>query len=77
MEDSQISGTWTLSDRKLHINCYELKAVISALCHWATVLQGHQVMIAMDNTAVVSCYPVASSSGSFSVASVLGHCPQS
>ena len=41
MGDSQISGTWTRTDRKLHINCLELKAVISALQHWAPVLQGH------------------------------------
>ena len=54
MGDSQISGTWTRTDRKLHINCPELKAVVSALQHWAPVLQGHQVMIAMDNATVVS-----------------------
>ena len=52
--DSQISGTWTHTDRKLHINCLELKAVIHALQHWAQVLQGHQVMIATDNSTVVS-----------------------
>ena len=28
MGDSQISGIWTLTDRKLHINCLELKAVV-------------------------------------------------
>ena len=39
--DSKISGTWTLIDRKLHINCPELKAVICALQHWAPLLQGH------------------------------------
>ena len=54
MGDSQISGIWTCTDRKLHINCLELKAVISALQHWAPMLQGHQVMIAMDNSTVVS-----------------------
>ena len=54
MGDSQISGTWTRTDRKLHINCLELKAVVSALKHWAPVLQGHQVMIATDNSTVVS-----------------------
>ena len=54
MGDSQISGTWTHTDRKLHINCLELKAVISALQHWAPMLQGRQVMIAMDNSTVVS-----------------------
>ena len=35
MGDFQISGTWTRTERKLHINCLELKAVISALQHWA------------------------------------------
>ena len=61
MGGSQISGTWTRTDRKLHINCLELKAVVSALQHWAPVLQGHQVMIqghqvmiATDNSTVVS-----------------------
>ena len=54
MGDSQILGTWTCIDRKLHINCLELKAVIFALKHWAPVLQGHQVMIATENSTVVS-----------------------
>ena len=52
--DSKISGTWTLTDRKLHINCLEFKAVIFALQHWAPLLQGRQVMIATDNSTVVS-----------------------
>ena len=54
MGDSKISGTWTLSDRKLHINCLEFKAVMFALQHWAPLLQGRQVMIATDNSTVVS-----------------------
>ena len=54
MGDSQISGTWTHTDHKLHINCLELKAVSHALQHWAQMLQGHQVMIATDNSTVVS-----------------------
>ena len=45
-------GTWTHTDRKIHINCTELKAVVSALQHWAPVLQGHQVMIATDNSTI-------------------------
>ena len=49
--DSQISGIWAHTD---HINCLELKAVVCALQHWAPVLQGHQVMIATDNSTVVS-----------------------
>ena len=36
------------------INGLELKALFLAFHHWATVLQGHQVMKAMDNTTVVS-----------------------
>ena len=52
--DSQILGTWTHSNRKLHINCLEPKAVIHARQHWAQVLQGQQVMIATDNSTVVS-----------------------
>ena len=54
MGDSKISGTWTLIDRKLHFNCLELKAVTCALQHWAPLLQGHQVMVATDNSTVVS-----------------------
>ena len=54
MGDSQISGTWNHSDHKLHINSLELKVVILGLYHWVIVLQGHQVMIATDNTTVVS-----------------------
>ena len=49
MGDSKVSGFWTRIDRRLHINCLELKAVIRALQHWAPLLQGHQVMIATDN----------------------------
>ena len=54
MGDSRISDTWTRTDRKLHINCLELKAVVSALQRWAPVLQDQQVMIATDNSTVVS-----------------------
>ena len=54
LRDFQIARTWTLSDRKIHIICLELKVVILALRHWVTVLQGHQVIIATDNTTVVS-----------------------
>ena len=54
MGDSKISGTWTLTDRKLHMNCLEFKAVTHALQHWAPLLQGRQVMVATDNSTVVS-----------------------
>ena len=52
--DSQIAGVWTRSERELHINVLELRAVILALHHWATVLQGRHVLIATDNTTVVA-----------------------
>ena len=54
MGNSKILGTWTLIDRKLHINCLELKAVTCAQQLWAPLLQGHQVMVATDNSTVVS-----------------------
>ena len=46
-------GAWSHSDCKFHISGLELKAVILALHYWVTVLRGHQVMIATDNTTVV------------------------
>ena len=64
----------------LHIICL---AVSLALHHWAPVLQGgHRVMIAMDNTSVVSyinkqgdmvLIPSSSSSGPIPVAALPGH----
>ena len=52
--DSQIAGVWIHSERELHINVLELKAVILVLKHWVAALQGHHVMIATDNTTVVA-----------------------
>ena len=54
MGDSQISGVFTRSEHKLHIHVRELKAIILALQHRISVLQGHHVMIATDNTTVVA-----------------------
>ena len=54
MEDFHISGMWTCSECRLHINTLELKAVILAFHHWFSVLRGHQVMIATENTTVVA-----------------------
>ena len=39
MGDSNISGTMTHAERKLHFFDLELKAVILALHHWVTVLR--------------------------------------
>ena len=52
MGDSQISDVWSLSERKLNITVLDLKAVILALQHWVSVLQGHHVMITTDSTTV-------------------------
>ena len=46
------SDIWTCSECRLHINVLEFKAVVLALHHWVSVLQGHQVMIATENTTV-------------------------
>ena len=68
------------------INCLEIQAVISALHHWISVLQGCQVLIATDNTIefLISTnkedpFPllVASSSGSLYVTTSSGHSSQS
>ena len=45
---------WTRSDRKLHIKPLELKAVILSINHWISVLWGHQLMVAKDNTTAVA-----------------------
>ena len=54
MEDSQIAGVWTHLKRKLHINELELKAVILAIHHWVTVLQGCHVLIATTAVAYIN-----------------------
>ena len=52
----RIRRFWVLGPIKAasSISTVLLKAVILALHHWVTVLQGHQVMIAVDSTTVVS-----------------------
>ena len=52
--DSQTAGVWTRSEREFHINVLELRVVILALYHWVTILHGHHVLIATDNTTVVA-----------------------
>ena len=69
---SQISGTWTPLDSELHISCLELKAVGTTLHHWASVLQGHQVMIATSKRDPVP-HLVTSSSGAFYVVTSSEH----
>ena len=52
MGDSQISGTWTRTGCKLHINCLELKAVVSALQHWAPGPPGYDHYGQFDSSFV-------------------------
>ena len=77
MGDSQNAGVWIRSECELHINVSELKAVILALKHWVALLQGHNVMIATDNTTVVAYIPfprpVEAGSRSVSVTTDSGH----
>ena len=47
-------GVSTCSEHKLQINVLEFKTVILALQHWVSVLHGHHVMIATDNSTVVA-----------------------
>jgi ribonuclease HI len=54
MEDIEISGTWSTQESSLHINCLELKAIIHALHTWIHYIKEQQIMIATDNTSVVS-----------------------
>ena len=51
MGDSQILRTGARTDCRFHINCLELKAELKRC---TTRLQCHQVMIATDNTMLVS-----------------------
>ena len=47
-------GTWSLPESKLHINYLELKAVFLALKEFQDLCIGKMVLVATDNTTVVS-----------------------
>ena len=47
-------GTWSLPESKLHINFLELKAVLLALKEFQEICTGKIVLVATDNTTVVS-----------------------
>ena len=47
-------GTWSLPESKLHINYLELKAVFLALKEFQKLCMGKMVLVATDNTTVVS-----------------------
>ena len=46
---------WSLPESKLHINYLELKAVFLALKQFQDLCSGRIVLVATDNTIVVSC----------------------
>ena len=48
-------GSWSLSESKLHINYLELKAVFLALKEFQDFCSNKIVLVATDNTTVVSC----------------------
>ena len=47
-------GTWSKSDKRLHINILEFKAVTLAVKTWETKCQNKIVLVATDNSTVVS-----------------------
>ena len=47
-------GLWSLSEKHLHINLLEMKAVLLALQFFKTDCSNNQVLIASDNTSVVA-----------------------
>ena len=51
---STCSGLWSIQEKNLHINILELKAVYLALKHFCQAIQGQTVLIASDNSTVVS-----------------------
>ena len=54
LEGEVSSGLWCVDELGLHINCLEFKAVINAVNHWKHRLVDARLMLATDNTTVVS-----------------------
>ena len=49
-----VSGVWTTTEKTLHINVLELEAIQRAMLHWLRKLKGLTVLVASDNSTVVS-----------------------
>ena len=49
-----VSGVWTTTEKTLHINVLELEAIHRAMLHWLRKLMGLIVLVASDNSTVVS-----------------------
>ena len=54
LDFQEISGRWSSAERLVHINRLELQAVALALIHWQDQCKGHVVLVATDNSTVVS-----------------------
>ena len=54
LNDNTARGSWSLPESKLHINYLELKAVLLALKEFRDLCTGQIVLVATDNTTVVS-----------------------
>ena len=48
-----VQGTWSVAQKKLHINVLELEAVFLALKHFQSILRGQNVLVRSDSTTVV------------------------
>ena len=49
-----VSGVWTTTEKTLHINILKLEAIHRATLHWLRKLMGLTVLVASDNSTVVS-----------------------
>ena len=54
LNDRTARGSWSLPESRLHINYLELKAVLLALKEFTNLCTGQIVLVATDNTTVVS-----------------------
>ena len=52
-EKSDLSGLWTKTEAKQHINILEMEAVIRTIKYFLPQLQGQNVLLRCDNTTVV------------------------
>ena len=54
LDHASTGGLWSHTEKQLHINVLELKAVILALKHFSDQCTKKQVLVASDNTTVVA-----------------------
>lgn len=53
LNNMYVQGKWTIQQKKWHINCLELQAVLLTLENFLPHLKNHNVLIRSDNTTVV------------------------